>query len=89
MYSTAMVVMHMVYFVVTAWTLQDIIENTKSMLTMIQDILRERTRLPADIVDNLHSRRVILTAEQCLEYGLVDAVLPSHGGGGRQVLTKV
>jgi ATP-dependent protease ClpP protease subunit len=76
MYESARVVMHIMYAVQKFWMLQDIVDNTHLLLGQVRAVLRERTRLPAEIIDNLHRRRTVLSAADCLRYGVVDVVLP-------------
>lgn len=75
MYESASVVMHLVYRVFRYSMMQDIVDNTTTTLEAVKRTLRERTRLPKDMIDNLHRTRVTLDARQCLEYGLVDHIL--------------
>lgn len=76
MYETATLVLHIMYDVRRSWMLQDIIDNTQLLLTQVRAVLREHTRLPASIIDNIHRQRLTLTAAECLRYGIVDTVLP-------------
>lgn len=75
MYSHASVVIHMVYRHEFAWMLEDVIVNTRTVLDLVRGVLRAYTRLPADVVDNIHARRTLLTAADCLRYGMVDEVV--------------
>ena len=76
MYETATIVLHIMYDVGRSWMLQDIIDNTQLLLAQVGTVLREHTRLPSSIIDNLHRQRLTLTAADCLKYGIVDAILP-------------
>lgn len=75
MYSHASVVIHLVYSAAWAWVLDDMIANTRSQIQNIRALLRAHTRLPADIVDHIHRRRFMLTADECLKYGMVHEVI--------------
>ena len=76
MYETASLRLHVVYDWRPSWMLCDIYDNSTLLLEQVKTILRERTRLPADIIANLDRRRVSLTPADCLRYGIVDTVLP-------------
>lgn len=76
MYETATIALHIMYDVGRSWMLQDIIDNTQLLLSHVGNMLREHTRLPPSIINNLHIQRLTLTAADCLRYGIVDAVLP-------------
>lgn len=75
MYAHASVVIHMVYRREFAWLLEDLVVNTRQVLDAVRHLLRTRTRLPADIVDNIHARRTLLSARDCLRYGMVDEIV--------------
>jgi ATP-dependent protease ClpP protease subunit len=75
MYAHAALVIHMVYNTEFGWMLRDVVENTHAHMNMIKSILREKTKLPVDIVNEIQSTRFLLSAEDCLKYGLVDEVI--------------
>ena len=75
MYRHASIVIHMVYDKAWAWMLRDIVDNTALVMAMVRRMLRARTRLPAAIVDNIDRTRMLLTAKDCLKYGVVDELL--------------
>ena len=77
MYDNAQVLVHLLYEVQPAWMLQDIVHNTGVALEAVRAVLRARTKLPEDILRDLNRRRISLDAAQCLEYGLVDVVVPT------------
>ena len=76
MYSHAIVVIDLVYSRSWGVRLPDILHNTTVILDTLRAILRERTRLPPAILDALATRRVKLSAAECLAYGLCDDVVP-------------
>jgi ATP-dependent protease ClpP protease subunit len=75
MYEHARVIVHMVYDIEWGWMLRDIVTNTQTMLDIVRAVLRARTRMPADLIADLDKRRFMLSAADCLRYGLVDEVV--------------
>ena len=75
MYAHAVVVIHMVYSNAWAWMLRDVVENTDLSMASIRAILKEKTRMPAELIENIHAQRTLLLPEDCLKYGLVDEVI--------------
>ena len=75
MYSHAAVRVHMVYEQGFGWMLRDAVANTDLMLDLVRTMLRARTHAPAELVDGLDRRRFLLSAADCLRYGLVDTVI--------------
>ncbi len=75
MYRHASVRLHLLYSRAWAWMLRDTIENTRMQLDIVRALLRAHTRLPAELVDGIDRRRVLLTAEDCLRWGVVDELV--------------
>ena len=75
MYAHAAVVIHLVYYGAFGWMLRDCFENTNAVIGIMQRILREKTKLPAEMVDEIASKRMFLNADACLKYGLVDEII--------------
>ena len=75
MYRHAGVVVHMVYKKGFGWMLRDMVANTDTMLSTIRKVLRERTRLPHEMIDAIDRQRFYLSAEDCLRHGLVDELV--------------
>ena len=74
-YAHAAVVVHMIYNSASGWMLRDVVENTSNMMDAMRSVLRERTRLPPDMIDNIHARRFFLDADDMLKNGLVDEII--------------
>lgn len=55
--------------------MKDDMENNHSLMKRIQDIYLENTKIPSKVLKELLKRDLLLDAEQCLKYGLVDAIL--------------
>lgn len=75
MYSHAAVRVHLVYSGAWAWTIRDAMANTELMIDRVRSMLREHTKVPADILDGLDRQRYMLTAADCLKYGIVHTVI--------------
>ena len=75
MYSHAAIRVHLVYAREWAWTLRDAVLNTDVMLAAVRAALKAHTKVPAEIVDGLDKKRFLLTAADCLKYGIVDAII--------------
>ena len=56
--------------------MEDNMENCQSMMSDIKSIYMDHTDFPEDSLDNLLKREKYLSAERCLEYGLVDVITP-------------
>ena len=78
MYAHAALVIHLVYNNEFGWMLRDVVENTALSMDTIRSILREKTRLPSDIIGDIHAKRFLFSADDCLKYGLVDEVIGVH-----------
>lgn len=79
MYAHGSIVINVSYH--TSWgnRLPDIIHNTGLTLSMLRSILAERTTLPVSMLDVLHTERLLLSATECLKYGLCDEIVPLGG----------
>jgi ATP-dependent Clp protease protease subunit len=75
MYTHARVRIHLVYDRAWAWMLRDSTANTAQMLDAIRAVLRAHTRLPAELVDAIDRKRTLLSAEDCLRWGVVDELV--------------
>jgi ATP-dependent protease ClpP protease subunit len=53
----------------------DIKYNTELFRSMITRYLALYTKVPQDILDNLFEKRLMLTAKQCLQYGIIDEII--------------
>lgn len=51
------------------------VHNTKEIRKIIKDLLKNNTKLPKDILDNLFTSRFILSAEDCVKYGICDGIV--------------
>ena len=75
MYESAIFVIHLVYGSSSVRMIDDDIENTKSAFAEVRKLLSERTKLPKKIVDQMHRTRIVMSAQQCLQYGIADVLL--------------
>jgi ATP-dependent protease ClpP protease subunit len=55
--------------------LQDMIDNGKYMFKLLQTVLRKRTRLPDAMIKSIERERILLSAQDCKKFGLVDEVI--------------
>lgn len=65
----------------TSMLVQDIIDNSNKVMQWFRHVLKTRTRLPQHVLDNLHKRKFVFTAQQCLEYRVVDELIKVGGIG--------
>lgn len=75
MYEHGILVIDLEYDVMFGRRLADIRENTLSLLTVLTTILREKTKIPESVLQNLGNKSYTFTASQCLEYGLCDEIV--------------
>jgi ATP-dependent protease ClpP protease subunit len=75
MYESAIFVIHLVYGSSSAKMIDDDIENTKNAFAEVRKLLSERTKLPKKIIDEMHRTRIVMNAQQCLQYGIADVLL--------------
>lgn len=75
MYVHGIVVIDMQYEIVYGNRLVDIRENTDALLGMLRTVLRQKTRIPEEVLRGLGDRRYTFDAAKCLEYGLCDEVV--------------
>lgn len=59
----------------SATLLQDMIDNGKYMFKLLQTVLRKRTRLSEAMIKSIERERLLLSAQECKKYGLVDEVI--------------
>lgn len=84
MYTHATLTMQLQPSMTSSDRLPDAVDNTRMKTDMVLSILRQRTRLPAAVLDRLQAGQLMLTAQDCLRYGVVDelvSVLPSKRRG--------
>jgi ATP-dependent protease ClpP protease subunit len=55
----------------------DIKHNTELIRLAVRKILSQHTRMPKELLDRLFEERIMLSAEDCLRYGLIDEIIPS------------
>lgn len=75
MYESAIFVIHLVYGSSSVQMIDDDIENTKNAFLEVKKLLSERTRLPKKMIDDMHRTRIVMSAQQCLQYGITDVLL--------------
>ena len=51
------------------------VHNTKEIRKIIIKLLKNNTKLPKDILDNLFKSRFILSADECVKYGICDGIV--------------
>lgn len=56
--------------------LKNELENCKKFMTIITNIYREHTKIPAKKLDEMMKQDIHLTATECLKYGVIDEVYP-------------
>lgn len=56
----------------------DIKANTEMLRAAVRDVLSRWTKLPRAMLATLFEKRVVLSARDCLRYGIVDEVLPAR-----------
>lgn len=56
----------------------DLKENTEMLRNTIRHILIQYTKMPPDIMNSLFEKRMLLTAEQCKQYGLIDEIIDPY-----------
>ena len=76
MYECGQVLIHVMYKQQRELIFADAVQNTMMIMNKIKDFLRERTKMPKDMIDNLEKKRWILGPQQCLEYGIVHDIIP-------------
>jgi len=74
-YHYAFITMNFVSFGDSGMKLGDTLYNTKLFISIIQNLLRTYTKLPAEIINNILKQRYIFPAQKCVEYGIVDGIL--------------
>lgn len=83
MYEDVTVLVHLVYFHSEARSLyyQDVIENFELFKSIILNLLDKYHKIPKTVLKGLFDTRVMLTAQECLEYGLIDEIIKpvKHG----------
>lgn len=80
MYNNAKLFVHSIYDFkdLGVHYYDDIKHNTDLLRTMLQKLLSQYTRLPKEIVNGIFDQRIMLTAQECLKYGLIDEILLDH-----------
>ena len=54
---------------------EDTVYNTKLIRKVVTKLLKNNTKLPKNILDNLFTTRFILSADECVKYGICDQVV--------------
>lgn len=55
----------------------DIKHNTEILRSALVKLLRQYTKLPSSLLSTLFEKRIVLSAKQCKEYGLIDEIIYS------------
>ena len=74
-YHYAFIAMNFVNFSDAGMKIGDTLYNTKLFITIIQNLLRTYTKLPAEIINTILKKRYLFPAQKCVEYGIVDGIL--------------
>lgn len=77
MYDDIFITIDFTNFLIKENKLKDTIENTKLFINFFKYILREKTKIPELIIDNIDKNKYILTAKECKKYKLVDEIIKS------------
>lgn len=76
MYDSGKLLIHIMYHVDMNMIFADIVDNTMLVLNKIKELLRQKTKMPDRIIDNLEKKRYILSAKKCLKYRIIDEIIP-------------
>lgn len=60
----------------TGLLLDDLVKNSKTEVNIYKKILKERTRLPIKLIDNIDKKIISLTPKDCVKYGIANSILP-------------
>jgi len=55
--------------------LEDHQENYRRLMNIIKSVYKQYTKIPMKVLDEILKRDLWLTADQCLEYGMVDEII--------------
>jgi ATP-dependent Clp endopeptidase proteolytic subunit ClpP len=55
--------------------MEDQHENHRRLMGIIKSVYKQYTKIPMKVLDEILKRDLWLTAEQCLEYGMVDEII--------------
>lgn len=80
MYENAVLDSRLVYHRSWGTRLNDIIHNAKATESMILDVCARRARLSKAFLSKLFDQRMFINAQECLELGLVDEIVPLNIG---------
>ena len=76
MYMHASVRMHVAFdYVTEEIQIRDLVYNTNAALNAVRAILRDRTRMPTNLINNIDMSTQILSAKDCLRWGIVDELI--------------
>ena len=75
MYSHLSIICNMVYYRTFELLPNDIIENTRTIFEVIKNILREKTKIPPKMINNIDKEMIIFNSKDCLKYGLCDEII--------------
>lgn len=84
MYENALLYSDMVYISTWGYRLQDIVDNAQADRALITKAITQQARPTKELLANLFDRAHSLTAQQCLENGLIDEIVPLDAFGGRR-----
>lgn len=75
MYEHSHIVCNFIYFTYKSCLLEDTIKNTNTIFSLIKKILKERTKLNMNIINNINKNILILKPKECLKYGLCHEII--------------
>jgi ATP-dependent Clp endopeptidase proteolytic subunit ClpP len=55
--------------------MEDAMESATALMKCLKNIYKEYTKIPMKRLDELMKRDIYLTAQECLEYGIIDQIL--------------
>jgi len=75
MHEHSHIVCNFLYFKYKSCLLDDTIKNTNTIFGLIKKILKEKTKLPINVVNNINKNLLILKPKECLKYGLCHEII--------------
>ena len=75
MHEHTHIVCNFMYFKYKSCLLDDSIRNTKIIFSLIKKILKAKTKIPLNIINNINKSILILKPKECLQYGLCHEII--------------
>lgn len=82
MYSNVNLYVHLIYQHQETRTpyYDDFRHNTEMFRGALRRVLAQHTKMPGDMLEGLFDRRIMLSAQDCLRYGIVDYIIDAGAG---------